>query len=42
MNSTRYQMDDSADADYEYSAEREAGLLLSRTYRAGPLGATGH
>ncbi len=35
MKSTRYQMDDSTDAVYEYTAEREAGLLLFKAYRAG-------
>ena len=42
MKSTLYQMDDSTDAVYEYTAEREAGLLLSKAYRAGSPGATGH
>ena len=27
---TRYKMDDSADPTHEYTAEREAGLYLSR------------
>ena len=35
MKSTRYQIDDSTDAVYEYTAEREAGLLLFKAYRAG-------
>ena len=34
-NSTRYQMDDSTDTIYEYTAEREASLLLFKAYRAG-------
>ena len=47
MKSTRYQIDDSTDAVYEYTAEREAGLLLFKAYRAGSRdrgspGATGH
>ena len=46
-NSTRYKMDDSTDAVYEYTAEREASLLLFKAYRAGSRdrrspGATGH
>ena len=42
MNSTRYQIDDSTDAVYEYTAEREANLLLFKAYRARSPGATGH